>query len=134
MASEVADNVGFGRSDVKSYVLSTGQTSTERIDLDRPYAFIVLFCEDASNIASTTTLSLKVSPEQGIPLLDVYEQNDLSTLWSTGNLPTSGTFYVMCTHAFGVRFVQPVLDTATDGEVTIKVLGYDPTVVNQKDM
>lgn len=133
MASEVEKNVGFGRSDAKTYTLTTGQTSTERIDLGRPYAFVVITCEDASNIASTTALSLMVSPEEGIPLLDVYEQNDLATIWSTGSLPTSGTFYVMCTHAFGARFVQPVLDTATDGSVTLKVWGYDPVVVGQPD-
>lgn len=132
MASEVAPNVGFGRSDVKSYVIPSGGTSTERVDLERPYAFIVIMCENLAGIASGN-MFLNVSPEEGIPLHRVYEQNS-ATAWNTGTLPTSGTFYLLCTHAFGARFVQPVLSAASDAELTFKILGYDPTVVGQANI
>ena len=131
MASEVPNNVGFGRSDGILYTLTTGMTSTERIDLGRPYAFIVLTCEDMSGINSNCALRLNISPEENIPMLNLYEQNEAATLWSKGNLPTSGTWMCMITHAFGARFVQPVLTVAADATITFKVWGYDPVVSGQ---
>jgi hypothetical protein len=132
MASEVENNVGFGRSDAKVYTIPSGATSTERVDLGRNYAFIVITCEDASNIASDTTMSFAVSPELEIPLLTVLTK-DTAEAFVTENLPTSGTFYLMVPNVFGARFVQPILGTVTDGIVVLKVWGFDPTVVNQPD-
>ena len=132
MASEVDNNVGFGRSDAKVYTVPSGGTLTERVDLGRNYAFIVITCEDASDIAAGTGMSFNVSPEEGIPLLTVLTK-DTGAAFLTEDLPVSGTFYLMVPNVFGARFVQPVLDTVTDGEVILKVWGYDPTVVGQAD-
>ena len=134
MASEVPNNVGFGRSDIQSFVIPSGGTGVNqpRVDLGRPYAFVIIMCANMTGVASGN-MFLNVSPEEGIPLHRVYEQNS-ATAWNTGTLPTSGTFYMLCTHAFGARFVQPVLSVASDAELTFKILGYDPTVVNQKDL
>ena len=132
MGSEVEKNVGFGRSDGKTYTVLSGTGQSEQIDLERPFAFIVVYCDDATNIAANTTMTMQVSPEHGINLCDVYEQNDPNTQWSKA-IPASGTFCFLLTHAFGARFVKPILNTATDGDVTFTIFGYDPTVVNQPD-
>ena len=133
MGSEVEKNIGFGRSDLQTYTIPSGGVSTERVDLGRPYAFIIIMCEDASDIAATTLMALNVSPEEDIPLHNLYEQNAPQTIWSKGNLPTSNSFYFLVTDAFGARFIQPVFDTVTAGIVILKIVGYDPTVVNQPD-
>jgi len=133
MGSEVENNVGYGRSDIQTYTIPGGGTSTERVDLGRPYAFIVIMCADASDIAASTAMTLNVSPEEDIPLHNLYEQNSPQTIWSKGSLPVANSFYCLIADAFGARFVQPVFNTATDGEVVLKVMGYDPTVVNQPD-
>lgn len=125
----VPSNVGFGRSEPKSYTLTTGQTSTERIDLGRPYAFILITCENMGGINTGCALRLNVSPDEGIPMLNMYEQNEPATLWSKGSLPTSGTWSCLITHAFGARFVQPVLTVAADATITFKVWGFDPIIV-----
>lgn len=132
MASEVAPNVGFGRSDGKVYRINSLEGNASRVDLQRPYAFIVICCEDAAGIAANTTMTCKVSPDDGVALMDVYEQNDPDTLWSKA-IPATGTFYFMLTHAFGAKFVQPILDIATTAEVTMLIYGYDSAVINQPD-
>lgn len=124
----VPSNVGFGRSEPKSYTLISTQTSTERVDLGRPYAFILLTCENMGGINTACSLRLNVSPDEGIPMLNLYEQNEPATLWSKGALPTTGTWYCFVPHAFGARYVQPVLTVAADATIVFKIWGFDPIV------
>lgn len=126
MSNLVNTKAGFGRSNPQTYTILSGQTSSERVDLGRPYAFIIITCENMGGIASGN-LFLNVSPEESIPLHRVYEQNS-ATAWNSGTLPTSGTYYALITHAFGARFVQIVLSTAADADITFRVWGYDPVV------
>ncbi len=133
MASEVGKNIGFGRSDLQTYTIPSGGVSTERVDLGRPYAFIIIMCANADDIAASTAMSINVSPEEDIILHNLYVQNSPNLIWSKGDLPTSNSFYCLISDAFGARFVQPVFDTATDGVVVLQIVGYDPTVVNQPD-
>lgn len=122
------NNVGFGMSEVKTYVIPNGATSGKQIDLGRPYAFIVIMCDDMAGVASGS-LRLNVSPADGIPLHNLYEQNS-ATIWSSGTLPTSGTYSTLVTHAFGMRFIQPVLTANSDTELTFKIIGFDPVIRN----
>lgn len=124
----VPSNVGFGGSEPKSYTLTTGQTSTERIDLGRPYGFILITCENMAGINTSCALRLNVSYDDNIPMLNLYEQNEPATLWSKGSLPVTGTWACLITHAFGARFVQPVLTVAADATITFKVWGFDPII------
>lgn len=124
----VPSKIGFGRSAVQSYTLTTGQTSTERVDLGRPYAFILITCENMAGINSACALRLNVSPDENIPMLNMYEQNEPATLWSKGSLPVSGTWSCFIPHAFGQRFIQPVLTVAADATITFKVWGFDPII------
>jgi len=126
MSNLVNTKAGFGRSNPQTYTILSGQTSSERVDLGRPYAFIIITCENMGGIASGN-LFLNVLPEESIPLHRVYEQNS-ATAWNSGTLPTSGTYYTLITHAFGARFVQIVLSVAADADITFKVWGYDPVV------
>lgn len=121
-------NVGFGMSEVKTYVIPNLQTSGTQVDLGRPYAFIVIMCANMTGVASGQ-LRLNVSPIEGIPLHNLYEQNS-ATIWSSGTLPTSGTYSVLVTHAFGMRFIQPVLTANSDAELTFKIIGFDPVIRN----
>lgn len=124
----VPSNVGFGMSEVQTYVIPNLQTSGTQIDLGRPYAFIILMCANMTGVASGQ-LRLNVSPAEGIPLHALYEQNS-ATIWQSGTLPTSGTFTTLVTHAFGMRFIQPVLTANSDAQLTFKIIGFDPIIRN----
>lgn len=122
----VPSNVGFGMSDVKTYTIANVATVGEQVDLGRPYAFILIMCANMTGIASGQ-LRLKGSPAEGIPLHDIYEQNT-ATLWGSGTLPTTGTYSVFVTHAFGMRFLQPYLTANSDAALTFKIIGFDPII------
>lgn len=128
MGRETVRKAGFGRSDEKTFTIASGADGGEvaAVDLGRNYAFIVVKCEDCSNIPSTTSLSAEVGYDTADTLCDLYEQDDPSTEWSKGNLPTSGTLGFLLNHAAGAQRIRLKLsNNASGGNVVFKVYGWD---------
>lgn len=121
-------NVGFGMSEVQTYVINNLQTTGTQVDLGRPYAFILIMCANMGGIASGS-MRLNGSPAEGIPLHNIYDANT-QAIFSSGTLPTTGTFSMLVPCAFGMRFVQPVLTANSDAELTFKIIGFDPIIRN----
>jgi hypothetical protein len=122
------DGIGFGASPVKSCTIPNGETTITEIDMGKNYAFFVIYCLDASDVAASSDLSVAAAIFSGTAVADVYEANDPGTVWSGGNLPTSGTFQFRLDHAWGARYLKFTLSQATDGDVTLYVVGFDPIV------
>lgn len=128
MARDTVRKAGWGRSDVQTFTIpaSADGSGVDAIDLERNYAFIVVKCEDCSNIPSSTSLSFEVGYDNSDTLCDLYEQDDPSTIYSKGDLPTSGTLAFLLNHAAGAQRLRPVLsNNASGGSVVFKVYGWD---------
>lgn len=128
MARETVRKAGWGRSDVQTFTIpaSADGSAVAEVDLGRNYAFIVVKCEDCSNIPATTTLSAEVGYDDGDTLVDLYEQDDPGTLWESGNLPTSGTLGFLLNHAAGAQRLRLKLsNNASGGSVVFSIYGWD---------
>ena len=132
--SKVSSGEGFGRSDRKRFTITTGHNGTDvfRLDLGRPYAYLVIRIEDCSGFSSSASLSARVanddSPAQA--MCDLYELNDPNTIWSKSVPVTAVTCSFVLTHAFGARYIQFITSNNCEGTVNIDVYGYDPSVIN----
>jgi hypothetical protein len=127
MSVEIDDTQGYGRSDKRTYLFTNGHTTEAIVDFGRPYSFYVIRCEDCANIPDNTLLSLKVAVELGQTVIDLYEINDPSTIWSKG-VPTTGTCQFMINHAFGSQILKLTLSNAVVGNVTFMIYGFDPVI------
>lgn len=119
---------GYGRSDIFTATILSGQTTVTAVDLLRNYAYLVVNCLDASKIAASTKLQLQVAEDTGNTVADLWT-SDGAALWQSGVLPTSGTFRFVIPSAFGIQIVKPVLTVAASGgNVVLNFYGFDPTV------
>lgn len=124
-----ADGVGFGRSAKQTITIPSGATGSGLYaDLGRNYAYIIIRCTDCGNIAASSAMTALVAYDENETMCAVYERDDPSTVWSKGDLPTSGTLCFMLVHAFGAQFISLVLDTATDGQVVFELYGIAESV------
>lgn len=130
---KVGSGEGYGRSDRTRFTIPSGQTGSGifRIDLNRPYAWLLIRIEDCGGFDTNSLLSAQTanddSPAQA--MCDLYELNDPSTKWSKA-VPTSNgaTLSFALTHAIGARYIKFISSVATTADVNIDVYGYDPSV------
>ena len=124
---------------VMEHVVSVPQTFTiangadgsavAAVDLGASYKIILIQCTDCSNVAASTNLTALVGYTAADTLSDLYEQDDPSTQWSKGDLPTTGTLAFILTHATGARRLRLVLsNNASGGSVVFTVYGLDKGV------
>lgn len=87
-------------------------------------------CPDCTGFAASTAMSAEIcfDNEASSPMYDLYEQDDPSTVWSQGDLPTTGTLAFILTHAFRARRIRFVLDKNTDANIVLKVYGFDGVI------
>ncbi len=133
MVAEVPqqDTVGYGRSVEQTYTIANGDTEAKEIDFGRMYSFFLIRCEDASNIAASTALSANAAHGQDQVMQAVHERDLPATVWSEGDLVTTGAFIFILTHAWGARYLQLVLsNAASGGTVVFSIIGVDPIVGN----
>ena len=125
----VRREVGYGRSDRQTFTIPNGAdgSAVAAVDLERNYGFVVISCEDSSNIPSNTTLSAEVADDDSGTLLPLYTQ-DGSGLWQSAVLPTSGGLRFWLSHGFGIQRLRLVLSANTTGAVTFYVYGFDGAV------
>jgi hypothetical protein len=120
---------GFGRSDQQTFTIpdSADGSAVAAIDLARNYSFIVVSCDDASDIPANTTLSAEVADDDSGALNPLYMQ-DGSAPWASGSLPTSGGFRFWLSHAYGAQRLRLILSNNTTGAVDLHVYGFDGAV------
>lgn len=125
--NEAPKGAGFGQSTLKTASIANGQTTHSPIDMGRQYAIFVVRCEDASNVAATTALTIEAADLPGDAMCFIYDDNDPGNKWSKGNLPTSGTLRFRLDDAWGARYLRFTLSAAASGgSVVFKVRGFDP--------
>jgi hypothetical protein len=96
------------------------------IDLGGNYKIILVTCADCQYIAASTNLTARVGYGAADGPFDLYEQDDPSSQWSKGALPTSGTLAFVLTHAAGIRRLGFTLSNASSGGSTVfTVKGLD---------
>lgn len=118
---------GLDRSDKKTFTIGSGASGSAvtPIDLGRAYAFIVVSCDDASHIPSTTTMTAQAASDDTGTVKPVYQQNGVA-VWTSGTLPTSGGFRFVLPHAAFAQQLRFVLsNNASGGSVAIDVYGFD---------
>ena len=99
-------------------------SSVAMVDLGANYDLICIACDGMDHVPASTSLSAKVKYITNDTADDLYEQDDPSTKWAKGDLPTSGTLAFLLTHAAGVRYIQLILsNNASGGSVTFKIIG-----------
>jgi hypothetical protein len=124
---ENAFGVGFRATDAFTETIADGTDGTGNavIDLGANFKVLGIACEDASGIPQSTDLEAEIAFDVNSPLCDLYEQDDPSTEWAKGDLPTSGHFAFILTHSFGVRKIRLVLSQAASGAaVVFKIYGF----------
>jgi len=129
---ETDSEVGWGRSDKKTFTIVNGDTGAGNapVDLGRNYAYIIIRCDDCQYIAGATTLGIKVAMDEAQALNSVYEfaSNTLTLLAPT--LPTSGSMQFLCVPAFGAQYVHLTQSAnANGGDVVFDVYGVAESVV-----
>ena len=115
----------------KTHTFSIANTKTgsllDPVNLGRPYKTLLIECYDCDNIAAATNLTAEVGVDSGSTMGLLYEQDDPSTLWSKGALPTTAvTMAFALTHAFGMQRIRFILtNAASGGTVVLKITGID---------
>lgn len=125
----VSRETGFGRSDRQTFTIPNGAdgSAVAAVDLDRNYSFLVISCDDASNIPASTVLSAEVADDDSGALNPLYMQ-DGSASWVSGTLPSSGGFRFWLSHAYGAQRIRLILSNTTTGAVDLHVYGFDGAV------
>ena len=119
-------NDGYARSDEKTVTIASGDTYGAPIDLGRNYSFIVLKCDDASNIQASTTLTLHVAYGDSDTLAPLYGD---TAVYASATLPTSGGFAFWVKEAAFAQRLLIVLSKATSGgTAAFSVYGVDSGV------
>jgi len=122
-----AIGVGFFATDAIEQVIVDGETGAgnDPIDLGANFKVIGVVCEDCQFIQQATDLSAQVAFDPNGALSDLYEQDDPSTEWSQGAIPTAGAMAFILTHAFGARKIRFVLSlAASGGSVVLRIFGF----------
>ena len=115
-------------SGVKTFTIAAAAdgSAVAAVDLGSNYKIVTVKCEDCQYIQATTNISAQVGYTPGDTLCNLYDQDDPSTVWSKGALPTSGTLAFVLTHATDAHRLRLVLSkAASGGSVVFKVQGYD---------
>lgn len=130
---ETHNEVGWGRSDKKTFTIVNGNTgaNVEAVNLGRNYAYIIIRCDNCAYIAASTTLGIKVAMDEAQSLNSIYifdsSANTLTALAPT--LPTSGSMQFMCVPTFGAQYVHFTLSkNATGGSVVFDVYGVAESI------
>jgi len=124
---ENAFGVGFRATDAFPETIAEGTdgTGNEPIDLGANFKVLGVVCEDCSNIPQSTDMNAQIAFDVNGALCDLYEQDDPSTLWDKGDLPTSGSLAFILTHSFGVRKIRFTLENAASGgSVVFKIFAF----------
>jgi hypothetical protein len=124
---ENAFGVGFRATDYFTETIADGTdgTGNAEIDLGANFKVLGIVCEDASGIQQATDLEAEIAFDVNSMLCDLYEQDDPSTEWAAGDLPTAGHFAFILTHAFGVRKLRLILSqNASGANVVFKIYGF----------
>lgn len=117
---------GYITSKPHTYTIASGAQTGTTIDLKRPYKTILIECYDCDGFAAATSMGANVGVDSSSTMCILYEQDDPSTVWSKGNLPTTAvTLAFVLTHAFGFQRIQLDLDVNTVAEVVLKITGID---------
>ena len=122
-----AFGVGFYATDALYQTITVGLTGSGSPEVDLGANFMVLgvICENCQFIPQSTALSAQIAFDPNGALCNLYEQDDPGTIWSQGDLPTTGTLAFILTHAFGARKIRFVLsNAATGGSVVLKIFGF----------
>jgi len=95
-------------------------------DLGANYRVVIIRCEDCQYIPATTTMALELGESGADTVCEMCEIDAPDTIWTSGNLPTSGTLRAVLTHAFGCRRVRVVLSkNSTGGSTVFTIAGAD---------
>lgn len=125
MANEQLPTIGggYGRSVRKTYSIGSGSASAAAgVDFGRAYAFYAIECENASGIASGSTMSLRAGGVPGAVMLDVW---GAAGKWASPALPTGGTFRLLVDEVGFAQVVQPILSAACTSGFNLYLYGYD---------
>jgi len=119
---------GFLGGAEQSFSIGSAATGSAvaMVDLGKPYAFILVRCEDTDGIDASTTMTAQVAYVSTDTACDLWEQN-AAQKWTSGTLPAAdnGTFAFLLTNAFGFRHIRFVLSKNSTAAVVIKVRGLD---------
>jgi len=103
------------------FVIPSGEDGSDvnLADLGGNYDLVMITCADC-------TAQVGYLEDDGP--FDLYEQDDPSTQWSKGSLPTSGTLAFLLTHATGVRRIRLVLSNNATADVEFTITGCHRSV------
>lgn len=127
-AAGVVNEVRNEASAQQTFTIPNGAngSAVTPVDLGAPYKIIVVRCEDAQYIPGATNMSADAGYAAADNMCTLYEENDPSTAWSKGALPTTGDFCFALTHSFGARRLRLILsNNSTGGDTVLYVRGYD---------
>ncbi len=117
----------LGLGEEKTFTIGSGAdgSSVDPVDLGANYRGIIVRCEDCSNIAADTSLTVRAAITGDGTVCDLYQITAPGTKWGNGEtLPTSGTYHVLVDDAAGARRVRLVLgNNASGGAVVFKIRG-----------
>ena len=121
-------NVGFGRSDLQTLIIPSGNDGGNLgpINLGRNYIYIWFMTPDISG-ADGLDISAEVALDPSQELVTLYEQSDPTTPWSK-TLPASGSMGFWLGHAAGIQLVKLGLSSNTSAEVVWTIVGMGESV------
>jgi len=121
---------GFGISQDQTFTIPSGTdgSAVAAIDLGRNYAFIIVRCADASNIAAASVMSAEVGVDDGDTLAELWIESGASA-WASGTLPVTGTFQFVVPAAFGCQRIRLIVSVVTDGDVDLEIIGIDSGIL-----
>jgi len=99
------------------------------VDLGANYAMILVYSTDLSKVDASTALTALVGYDDSDTLVDLYTEDDPSTLWSKSAIPATGTMAFFLRSAAGARQLRLVIsNVANGGSVVFKVRGMGGAV------
>jgi len=116
--------VSHERSGCFAITLPIGDLATEVLDFgQKQWKVISVQCGNATPIQAATTMYADVDWGSG-DLVNLYEQDDPSTQWSS-TIPAAGKFGFIMTHAFGIKRLRLRVDKGPAADVIFKIVGHD---------
>ena len=128
---ETHEEAGWGRSDLQTFTIVNGNNGANvgNINLGRNYAYIVLRCDDCQYVAQAATLGIKVAMDEEQNMNSLYEFTSSDFAILAPSLPTSGSFHVLLTPAFGAQYLHFTLSAdASGGSVIFQVYGIAESI------
>lgn len=123
----LVDKPTFYLSQPTTFTIPSGASgaAVTPADLYHNCKLIVISCADCSGVAASTSLTVQTGFGASDTMCTLYEQDTPSLVWTSGNLPTSGTMRFALTHAIGARRVRLILSNNTTTNTVFTIYGVD---------